>query len=31
MDELIGAVSKRINPSGVAEVTVRRYGNEQWK
>ncbi|HEX4142063.1 MAG TPA: protein translocase subunit SecD [Pirellulales bacterium] len=29
MEKLIGAVSKRINPSGVAEVTVRRYGNEQ--
>jgi len=29
MDKLIGAVSKRINPSGVNEVTVRRYGNEQ--
>ena len=29
MDKLIAAVSRRINPSGVAEVTVRRYGNEQ--
>src|SRR4029078_5350264 len=29
MDKLIGAVSKRINPSGVKEVTVRPYGTEQ--
>jgi SecD/SecF fusion protein len=29
MDKLIAAVSRRINPSGVAEVTVRKYGNEQ--
>ena len=29
MDKLIGAVSKRINPSGVKEVTVRQYGAEQ--
>jgi SecD/SecF fusion protein len=28
MNELIGAVNKRINPSGVKEVTVRRYGQE---
>ncbi len=27
MEKLIAAVSRRINPSGVAEVTVRRYGN----
>ncbi len=29
MDKLVGAVSKRINPSGVKEVTVRQYGAEQ--
>ena len=29
MDKLIGAVSKRINPSGVKEVTVRQYGADQ--
>ncbi|HTU24062.1 MAG TPA: hypothetical protein VMF30_01615, partial [Pirellulales bacterium] len=29
MEKLIGAITKRINPSGVAEVTVRQYGAEQ--
>ena len=28
MDELVGAVNKRINPGGVKEVTVRQYGPE---
>ncbi len=29
MEKLVGAISKRINPSGVKEVTVRQYGAEQ--
>lgn len=29
MDKLIAAVGKRINPSGVKELTIRRYGAEQ--
>jgi len=29
MDKLITAVGKRINPSGVKELTIRRYGAEQ--
>ena len=29
MDRLIAAISQRVNPGGVKEVTVRPYGNEQ--
>ena len=29
MQKLVGAVSKRINPSGVKEVTIRQYGAQQ--
>ena len=29
MDKLIAAVGKRINPSGVKELTIRRYGADQ--
>ena len=29
MDKLITAVGKRINPSGVKELTIRRYGADQ--
>jgi SecD/SecF fusion protein len=29
MDRLIAAISQRVNPSGVKEVTVRQYGDEQ--
>ncbi|MGD9721675.1 MAG: protein translocase subunit SecD [Pirellulales bacterium] len=29
MDELIAAVSRRINPGGVKELTIRQYGAEQ--
>jgi len=29
MDKLIGAVSRRINPGGVKEITVRPYGSRQ--
>ncbi|RMF99510.1 MAG: protein translocase subunit SecD, partial [Planctomycetota bacterium] len=29
MDQLIAALSKRVNPSGVKEVTIRRYGPKQ--
>ncbi len=29
MDKLIAAVGKRINPSGVKELTIRQYGREQ--
>ena len=29
MDKLIAAVSRRINPGGVKEVTIRQYGSEQ--
>ena len=29
MDKLIAAVSRRINPSGVKELTIRQYGAEQ--
>jgi SecD/SecF fusion protein len=29
MDNLITAVSRRVNPGGQKEVTVRKYGNEQ--
>lgn len=29
MDKLITAVGRRINPSGVKELTIRRYGAEQ--
>ena len=29
MDKLIGAVSLRVNPGGVREITIRPYGNEQ--
>jgi SecD/SecF fusion protein len=28
MEQLIGAINKRINPGGVKEVTVRRYGQD---
>ncbi len=29
MDDLIAAVGRRINPSGVKELTIRQYGKEQ--
>jgi SecD/SecF fusion protein len=29
MDKLVGAVSRRVNPGGQKEVTVRRYGLDQ--
>ena len=29
MDNLISAVGRRVNPSGVKEVTIRKYGAEQ--
>ena len=29
MDKLIAAVGRRINPSGVKELTIRQYGAEQ--
>jgi len=29
MDNLIGAVARRVNPGGQKEVTIRRYGAEQ--
>src|SRR3989304_37993 len=29
MDKLIGAVSRRINPAGIKEITIRKYGLEQ--
>jgi len=29
MDKLVGAVSKRVNPGGIKEVTVRPYGERE--
>jgi len=29
MDELVGAISQRVNPGGTKEVTVRPYGSEE--
>jgi SecD/SecF fusion protein len=29
MDKLIAAISKRINPGGIKELTIRQYGAEQ--
>ena len=29
MDDMVAAISRRINPSGVKEVTVRQYGSAQ--
>ncbi len=29
MDKLIGAVSRRINPVGIKEIAIRKYGMEQ--
>src|SRR5262249_15499878 len=29
MDKLIAAVQRRINPSGVKELTIRQYGRDQ--
>ena len=29
MNDMVAAISRRINPSGVKEVTVRQYGSEQ--
>jgi SecD/SecF fusion protein len=28
MDKLIGAITKRINPGGVKEINIRKYGND---
>jgi SecD/SecF fusion protein len=28
MDKLIGALNKRINPGGVKEINIRKYGND---
>ena len=29
MDQMVGAVSRRLNPSGVEEITVRRVGSDR--
>ena len=29
MGSLIAAISQRVNPGGVKEVTIRQYGSEQ--
>lgn len=28
MDKLIGAIAKRINPGGIKEINIRKYGNK---
>ena len=28
MDKLIGAITKRINPGGVKEINIRKYGKD---